>query len=34
MADEKLNSNISLGEIWYLGVSDITHYKLVHDSEI
>ena len=34
MADQKLNSHINLGEIWYLGVPDITDYKLVHDSEI
>ena len=29
MADQKLNLNINLGEIWYLEVSDITDYKLV-----
>ena len=34
MADRKLNSNMNLGEIWYLGVPDITDYKSVHDVEI
>ena len=34
MADQKLYSNINLCEIWYLGVPDITNYKLVHDLEI
>ena len=29
MADQKLNFNINLGEIRYLGVPDITDYKLV-----
>ena len=28
MTDKKLNLNINLGEIRYLGVSDITDYKL------
>ena len=28
MADHKLNLNINLGEIRYLGVPDITDYKL------
>ena len=32
--DEKLNLNIKLGEIRYLGVPDIIDYKLVHESEI
>ena len=32
MPDQKLNSNINLGEIWYLGVPDMT--DLVHNSEI
>ena len=26
--------HINLGEIWYLGVPDITDYKLVHNLEI
>ena len=34
MADQKLNSNVNLGEIRYLGVRDITDYELVDDSEI
>ena len=34
MTDQKLNSNNNLGEIWYLEVTDIIDYKLVHDSEI
>ena len=34
MTDWKLNSNIKLGEIRYLGVPDIIDYELVHDSEI
>ena len=34
MAELKLNSNINLGEIWYLEVPDIIDCKLVHDSEI
>ena len=34
MTDWKLNLNIKLGEIRYLGVPDISDYKLVHDSEI
>ena len=34
MADQKLNSNINLSEIWYLEVPDITDSKLLHDSEI
>ena len=33
MADQKLNSNINLGEMWYLEVPDITDCKLLHDSE-
>ena len=28
MTDQKLSSNINLGEIRYLGVSEITDYKL------
>ena len=28
MADQKLNLNINFGEIWYLGVPDITDYRL------
>ena len=28
MADHKFNLNVNLGEIWYLGVPDITEYKL------
>ena len=34
MTDQKLNLNMNLGEIRYLGVPDIINYKLVHDSEI
>ena len=34
MTDWKLNLNIKLGEIRYLGVPDIIDYKLVQDSEI
>ena len=34
MTDQKLNSNNNLGEIWYLEVTEIIDYKLVHDSEI
>ena len=35
MADQNLNSNINLSEIWYLSsVPDITDYKLVYYSEI
>ena len=36
MADEKLNSNINLGEILYLEVPVIynTDCKLLHDSEL
>ena len=34
MTDQKLNSNINLGEIRYLEVPDIIDYKWVHDSEI
>ena len=34
MTDEKLNLNMKLGEIRYLAVPDIFHYKLVQDSEI
>ena len=34
MTDQKLNLNINLCEIRYLGVPDIIDYKLVHDSEI
>ena len=33
MANQKLNSNINLGEIRHLEVPDIINYKLVHDSE-
>ena len=29
MADQRLNLNINLGEIWYLEVPDITDYKFV-----
>ena len=32
MADQKLNLNINLGETRYLGVPDITDYKLEHKS--
>ena len=28
MADQKLNLNVNLGEIQYLGIPDITDYKL------
>ena len=34
MTDQKLNLNMNLGEIWYLGVPEIIDWKLVHDSEI
>ena len=34
MADQKLNSNINLGEIWYVEVPDITDCKLLQYSEI
>ena len=34
MTDQKLNLNISLGEIRYLEITDNINYKLVHDSEI
>ena len=34
MADQKLDSNLNSGEIWYLGVPDIIDYWLVHNSEI
>ena len=34
MTDQKLNLNMNLGEIRYLGVPDIINYKLVHDLEI
>ena len=34
IADQKLNLNINLGEIRYLGVPDITDYKLEHNSKI
>ena len=34
MTDWKLNLNIKLGEIRYLGDPDIIDYKLVQDSEI
>ena len=34
MADQKLNSNINLGEIWHLEVSDIIDCELLYDSEI
>ena len=34
MADQKFNSNVNLGKIWYLGVPYTTDYKLVDDSEI
>ena len=34
MIDEKLNLNIKLSEIRYLGFSDIIDDKLVQDSEI
>ena len=31
MANQKLNLNVNLGEIRYLGVLDITDYKLEHN---
>ena len=34
MTDQKLQLNINLGEIQHMGVSNIIHYKLVHDSEL
>ena len=34
MADQKLNSNINLGEMLYLEVPDITDCKLLHYSQI
>ena len=34
MADQKLTSNINLGQIWFFKVPDITDCKLLHDSEI
>ena len=34
MTNQKLNLNMNLGEIRYLGVPEIINYKLIHDSEI
>ena len=34
MNNKKLNSNVNLGGICYMGIPDITDYKLVHDLEI
>ena len=33
MTDQKLNLNINIGEIWYLGVPDIINFKLIYHSE-